>query len=104
MHIDNISTKELSAQLDNPEFILLDIRPASAYNGWRIKGEARGGHIRGAVSFPSSWTKDLSDLQLKSLLASKGVTSKNTIVVYGYKGDDCSMMAKMLRDHGIRNV
>src|SRR6266508_6274184 len=94
----NISTKELSTQLGNPEFILLDIRPTAAYNGWKIKDEVRGGHIRGAVSFPLSWTKDLSSPQLKSLLSYKGVTPKNTIVVYGNKGDDCSVMANLLWD------
>jgi 3-mercaptopyruvate sulfurtransferase SseA len=104
MQISNISTKELSAQLDNPEFSLLDIRPSAAYNGWRLKDEVRGGHIRGAVSFPMLWIKKLSNPKLKSLLASKGINSKNTIVVYGYKGDNCSMMARFLQDIGVRKV
>ena len=104
MLLRNISTKELSTQLNNPKFVLLDIRPSAAYNGWKLKDEARGGHIRGAVSFPISWIKQLSSQELESLLASKGITSKNTIVVYGYKGDNCSTMANLLWDLGIRKV
>jgi thiosulfate/3-mercaptopyruvate sulfurtransferase len=80
MFIGNISTKELSAKLDNPDFIVLDIRPSSAYNGWKLQDEVNGGHIRGAISFPLSWIKRLSHLELKSLLFSKGVTSKKILL------------------------
>jgi 3-mercaptopyruvate sulfurtransferase SseA len=104
MPISNISTKELSLQLDNPELIILDIRPSAAYNGWKLKNEARGGHVRGAVSFPISWFKQLSSQVLESLLVSKGINSMNTIVLYGYKGDNCSTMAMLLLDSGIRGV
>jgi len=100
----NISTNELSVQLGNPGFILLDIRPSAAYNGWKRKDEVRGGHIRGAVSFPLSWIKGLTSSELKSLLVSKGVTLKNTVVVYGYDPDDCSLMAKSLWDLGFKKV
>ena len=102
--IGHISTKELSVQLDNPEFTFVDIRPSAAYNGWRLKDEARGGHIRGAISLPFSWIKQLSNQELESLTASKGITSKSTIVVYGYKGDTCSEMANILWNLGIRKV
>lgn len=102
--ISNISTKELSLQLENPEFSLLDIRPSAAYNGWKLKDEARGGHIRGAVSFPFSWIKDMSGQELESLLASKGITSRKTVIVYGYQRDSCSEMAKILWNLGIREI
>ena len=104
MQFRNISTEELLAQLDNPEFILVDIRPSAAYNGWKLKDEVRGGHIRGAVSFPISWIKQLSSQELEALSASKGITSKNAVVVYGYKSDDCSTMVNLLRDLGLRKV
>jgi thiosulfate/3-mercaptopyruvate sulfurtransferase len=104
MVIGKISTKEISARLGSPDFIFLDIRPSAAYNGWKLKDEMRGGHIRGAVSFPLSWTKSLSGPQLKSLLFSKGVTPKNKIIVYGYQGDNCSLMAKFLWENGIQDV
>ena len=34
---------------------IVDVRPLAAYNGWRRNGEARGGHIPGAVAFPAAW-------------------------------------------------
>jgi molybdopterin synthase sulfurtransferase len=104
MSISNISTKELSLQLDNPGLILLDIRPSAAYNGWKLNDEARGGHIRGAVSFPLFWIERLSSQELETLLASKGITSKNSVALYGYKGDNCSAMANLPMDFGVRKV
>jgi 3-mercaptopyruvate sulfurtransferase SseA len=104
MQLQNISTEELLAQLDNPELILVDIRPSAAYNGWKLKDEMRVGHIHGAVSFPLSWIKKLSNQELELLLASKGINSKNTIVIYGYKSDSCAEMANILWKHGIRKV
>jgi len=104
MQFRNISTKDFLAQLENPEFILVDIRSSGAYNGWRLKDEARGGHIRGAISFPSSWIEQLSSQELESLFASKGITSKDTVILYGYKGDDCSTMANLLWGLGVRKI
>jgi 3-mercaptopyruvate sulfurtransferase SseA len=104
MLTENISTEELSSRLENPDFTLVDIRPSAAYNGWKFKDETRGGHIRGAVSFPISWIEKLSSQELESLIASKGITSKDTTVLYGYKGDNYSTMASLLMDLGIREV
>ncbi len=101
---DNISTDELLVRLDNPDFVLVDIRPSAAYNGWRLQGEVRGGHIQGAISFPLSWTKDLSNPDLKALSLSKGVVPEKTVVIYGYQGDDFSMLAGLLWDFGFRNI
>ena len=47
-----ISTTELRDRLADPSLTVVDVRPLTAYNGWRLKGEARGGHIPGAVGLP----------------------------------------------------
>jgi len=82
----------------------VDIRPSAAYNGWKLQNEMRGGHIRGAVSFPSSWVKELSHSDLEALLPTKGIVPEKSIVVYGYKGDDCSVIAELFRDLGFQKV
>lgn len=56
------------------------------------------------MSFPLSWLEDLSNPDLKALLLSKGVVSEKTVVIYGYQGDDCSMLAGILWDFGFRNI
>lgn len=83
---------------------MVDIRPTAAYNGWRFRDETRGGHIRAAVSFPLAWIKDLSRPELKALLQAKRIVPEKTVVLYGYKGDDCSSMAGVLREFGLKKV
>ena len=55
--MSTITTAELAERLDDPKLTILDVRPIAAYNGWRLDGEARGGHIPGARAFPSAWLR-----------------------------------------------
>ena len=51
----SIDTTELRDRLGDPSLTIVDVRPLAAYNGWRLDGEDRGGHIPGAVAFPCAW-------------------------------------------------
>jgi molybdopterin synthase sulfurtransferase len=84
--IESISTVALLAELENPDFCLLDARPSAAYNGWALRDEARGGHLPGAVSFPVEWTRQLNRAEVLALLRSKGVEAHRTVVLYGFEG------------------
>ena len=99
-----ISAQELVEQLGTSEVVIVDIRPSAAYNGWKLRGETRGGHIQGAINFPLSWTENVGGEDLLSLLASKGITPDRTIVVYGYEPDESVAMTKTLRELGFENV
>ncbi len=99
----NISTKELAEQLDNPELVVVDVRSEASYNGWQLEGEARGGHIEGAIDFPMSWTKDVKEKDLKLMLEAKGITTDKTIVVYDTKGNQRSAMVELLTGLGYEN-
>jgi thiosulfate/3-mercaptopyruvate sulfurtransferase len=88
-----MTTKQLAADLDNRDNILLDVRPIAAYNGWRLEQEPRGGHIRGATTFPLIWTNNGEWLQL---LSDKGINREGAITVYGYDNGDAEDMAEKL--------
>lgn len=99
-----ISTEDLSKRLGTPGFLVLDIRGTAAYNGWRLEGEVRGGHIPGAVSLPAAWMSGASDTHTGELLKSKGIRPDRTIVVYGGDERDRAAMVQALRDMGCREV
>lgn len=99
-----ISTPELARQLGDPALVVIDVRPMAAYNGWQLQGEARGGHIRGAVAFPLSWTDAMEAAGLKTLMESRGITRDKTVVVYGYTRDESAAMGDRLTDLGYENV
>ena len=59
-----ITTTELLGRLSDPDLTVVDLRPPAAYNGWRLRGEARGGHIPGAVSFPAPWLETVDEPEI----------------------------------------
>src|SRR5919197_95566 len=99
-----ISTVELRRRLNDPDLTIVDVRPLFAYNGWRASGEARGGHIPGAVAFPSAWLESLDDAEVERLLRSKNIVPAREVVLYGDLGDDVSAVRTKLMDLGLANV
>jgi 3-mercaptopyruvate sulfurtransferase SseA len=99
-----IATAELERRLGDPGLVVLDVRPMAAYNGWRLQGEARGGHIRGAVACPIDWSDHMDPDDMQELLVSKGLTKDKTIIVYGYGGDDEAALIERLEGMGYGDV
>jgi 3-mercaptopyruvate sulfurtransferase SseA len=70
-----ITVDALRDRLGDPNLTIVDVRPLSAYNGWRFANEARGGHIPGATAFPVEWLRTVDEPEIALLLARKQVTA-----------------------------
>jgi len=99
-----LTTAYLRERLGDPSLVLVDVRSMAAYNGWRLQGEARGGHIPGAVAFPRAWLSGVEDAEVQRLLDAKGITHDRTIVVYGDGADDATALAPTLARLGYEDV
>jgi len=99
-----ISTTELRDRLSDPGLAIVDARPLTGYNGWRLADEARGGHIPGAISFPSAWLTSVDAPEIQRILDEKGLLPGREVVVYGIDGDDAGAVAARLAERGIENV
>ena len=73
-----ISKKELLNQINHPETKIIDVRPVDAYNGWQLKNEKRGGHIKEAKSLPAKWANYLEWIEI---VRSKGILPENKLVI-----------------------
>ena len=102
--MSTISTTELHERLDSPGLTIVDVRTLAAYNGWRRNGEARGGHLPGAVSFPVAWLDTVDDAEVERLLTTKGVTGGNEVVVVGDGDVDAEAVASRIRGLGVASV
>ncbi len=78
-----VSSAELHTRLADPDLTIVDVRPLPAYNGWRLQGESRGGHIPGAVSFPATWLERVDEVEVERLLREKSIVSGREVVVSG---------------------
>jgi 3-mercaptopyruvate sulfurtransferase SseA len=99
-----VSTADLHERLGDPGLVIVDARPMAAYNGWRLQGEARGGHIPRAVAFPHAWLSGLADAVVGTLLRDKGVATDRTIVAYGHRAGDAGDLVRTLRRLGYDDV
>jgi thiosulfate/3-mercaptopyruvate sulfurtransferase len=99
-----ISTAELRRRLTDPGLTIVDVRALPAYNGWREQGAARGGHIPGAVAFPSAWLTSVDDAEVARLLHSKDIVPSREVVLYGNGSDDVSAVRSRLADLGHAEV
>ena len=94
----DITTQQLLSRLADEGVTIVDVRPIAAYNGWRLQGEARGGHIPGAVAFPAAWLHTVDEPEVERLLGAKGITADREVVVYG---DGLEAAAFTARLHGL---
>jgi thiosulfate/3-mercaptopyruvate sulfurtransferase len=78
-----IATAELHERLEDPKLTIVDVRRLPAYNGWRLNGEARGGHIPGAVAFPSAWLSSVDAAEVERLFEAKEIVPGRDVVLYG---------------------
>ena len=82
-----LSTDELRLRLGSPDVTIVDVRPLHAYNGWLSNGDPRGGHVPGAVAFPSAWLASTDDAEIVRLLGAKNIVPGREIVLYGDPAD-----------------
>jgi len=101
MQETTVTTSDILGAMDATDAVIVDTRPVDAYNGWKLKSEARGGHIKGAKSFPSEWTTSKDWLDLAK---SKGIVPESHVIVYGYAKKDASRLASHLIEAGYERV
>lgn len=96
-----ISTNHLIKHIDNQEYKIIDIRSSDAYNGWRLKNEKRGGHIKGAKSLPEKWGKYMDWIET---VRSKQLMPDDNIILYGYPDSDVEQIAQLFKKAGYNNL
>jgi thiosulfate/3-mercaptopyruvate sulfurtransferase len=100
-HLTIISTDELLDKIENPDYKLIDVRPIEAYNGWNLKNENRGGHIKGARSIPFKWLKYIDWIEI---VRSKEMTPNHSLVIYGYDKSEIDKVANQFIKLGYDDV
>jgi thiosulfate/3-mercaptopyruvate sulfurtransferase len=100
-----ITIDEVAARLNDSTLVIVDVRPLAAYNGWRVNGEPRGGHIPGAISFPGDWLRSFDEVELRRALQASGITGGGRdLVLYGYDVEMAAALATKLNTLGERDV
>ena len=97
-HMEDVDAGYIMEHINQPGYVLVDVRPEENYNGKSPMPGVPGGHIPGAINFP------LSELQSSPMapatLAKLGITKRNTIILYCNTGTAAGRFA----DYLIRNL
>jgi thiosulfate/3-mercaptopyruvate sulfurtransferase len=99
--VDPINAEDLAA-LVGAGLPVVDARPLAAFNGWRLAGEARGGHIPGAIAIPADWLQRLDDADLESLVRSHRLGAGTSVAIVGYGPSDAGVVAARLAGLGVQ--
>mgnify|MGYP006281536729 CR=1 FL=1 len=99
--ISTVSTETFAQRAEDPAHNILDVRPMAAYNGWRLNGEPRGGHVPGAKSIPVQWTQFMDWVEVPE---EKNLQPDAPITLYGTGADDTEQMADNFRRLGFEDV
>ncbi|GHV26731.1 sulfurtransferase [Synergistales bacterium] len=107
----NVSTEWLASNIDNPNLTIVDVRSEKEYTGEiRPFGEARPGHIPGAINFDMSnvFTPDFrvhSEEKMQEVLLSAGFTDKDReIILYDTAGVRSAFTTMIFRVCGYKNA
>jgi len=96
-----ITTKNFIDYIRNNSGHVIDIRPVKAYNGWKLNGEARGGHIKGARSLPAKWANYIDWIEI---VRSKDIFPADHLVIYGYDVSKSEYMSRYFEKAGYSNI
>ncbi|MFL8710724.1 rhodanese-like domain-containing protein [Clostridioides sp. GD02377] len=105
INLESISTEILQEKIEDKSWIVVDTRLNDAYNGWKLDGVKRGGHIKGAVDFSVNWLSVYSDKKdevLEQALRTKGIDLNKNIVLYDANGKDALLVAEYLFKKGYK--
>ena len=105
--VKTISTKDLKDKVGKSDWVIVDTRENDAFNGWKLDGVKRSGHIKGATDFSAAWLKadnKNKDTRLEAALKTKGISTEKNVVLYDANGKDASAVADYLTKKGYKNV
>lgn len=101
LNISSISTEELSRKIGKTDWQLIDVRPIDAYNGWKLKAETRGGHIKGARSLPIKW---LNYIDWIEIVRAKKISPDYRLVIYSYDKSESYKVANQFFKLGYEDL
>lgn len=105
--IEQVDTAYVKAHMDSAK--LIDARAVAEYTGQKTMGEAREGHIPGAVNVPyvsliAQDGKLLSDDELEQIFSDAGLSKTDECIVYCTGGVRAAAVAETMIDLGYSNV
>lgn len=100
VEIQAITTADVEKNVGNSDYVFVDTRNDSYYNGFKEGDQKRGGHIEGAVQYTADWVGKVNKEKLAKFVEDKGIAKDKKIVVYDTNADNVKKVGSMLKELG----
>ncbi|HET8855129.1 MAG TPA: rhodanese-like domain-containing protein [Salinimicrobium sp.] len=80
---------------------IIDVRSVNHFNGWKIKDQIRGGHIKGAKSLPLKWTHYMDWIEI---VRHKEILPADELILYGNSPEESVQVANHFNKAGYGNI
>ncbi len=102
-----LTTESVQKIMGQSGWVIIDTRLSDAFNGWKLDGVARGGHLSGAVDFSANWLRvddeGVGEI-LQQALDTKGIRRPLSVLLYDANGKDAQAVASYLRAQGYEKL
>ncbi|MEG0249974.1 MAG: rhodanese-like domain-containing protein [Peptostreptococcus sp.] len=98
--LSSISTEDAQKYAADDNYVFVDTRNDSYYNGFKQEGVSKGGHIEGAVQYTADWVGKVNKDKLSKFVEDKGIDKNKKIVVYDTESENINKVGKELKDLG----
>lgn len=99
---ENLTTSEALKALGDPNFVFVDARHDSFYNGFNEEGAKRGGHIPNAVAMTTLNLEFIEPSKFESYMAGKGIVKDKTLIIYDSNPDSLEQSAAEFESRGYK--
>lgn len=82
--------------------MIVDVRDDSFYNGFKESGASKGGHIKGAIQFSTSWLDYMDMNELERFATQKGISKDKTFILYGSNASDLERVGAEFASRGYK--
>lgn len=100
--VQTMDTQRLADCLGKSDWVIMDTRDDSLYNGFHDHGAARGGHIQGAGQFTAAWLDYIAPEKFEGFAAGKGITKDKTVVFYDSNLDNLERVSAEFAKRGYK--
>lgn len=100
--VQKLDTQSFLNSLNQSNTLIIDVRDDSFYNGFKESGASKGGHIKGAIQFSTSWLDYMDMNELERFATQKGITKDKTLIFYGSNEGDLEHVGAEFASRGYK--
>lgn len=100
--VQKLDTQDFLSSITQPNTLVIDVRDDSFYNGFKENGAKRGGHIKGAIQFSTSWLDYMDMNELERFAIQKGISKDKTLILYGSNASDLERVGAEFASRGYK--